>query len=655
MPDPTQTVTPDETELQDLWKKAYPDNRKRTLASILKGDETWEQLQPKHLPLTLKAMVNRGLDTRGARLDDSTVTRFREADPSSKALILMVGYSLEQLALCVAYQCLVFRCRKFVPFFSENTRGPFHQDIGRLLRMMEIAIDDGGGEKTVEWIDERVIKDPNDPSQVFKAIVRWIREAKSGLGGIARLESFAVDATGGQKPMDSGASAAAGFYGLPAFYLHFTEYDDQLRKPLPYTLRYSRLILPDVTFSHHNRVALHAAIESAQFERAAARLSDIEQSMELYPDYFDDGSKDNIKKVSQVVEESRNWFEQGYAEGSGDVEPAGELDVGGQPADLRSFWRLNCSLGPREMIEAMRQRCGQSVTNGQDKGWLLLLEYVVDEYHRLNILSQQGHHRDVVMGSRGLAELVVDSLFFFSWFRQLSRVESIKLIAPDPEKDPGSFKNLDQQCGGLLNSLKQFFCNQSLDPAFLHLDDSAKNDLLTSGEANFTIWAKRVDGTNGTKWAKLDPKDNPTVKLRVEVKAPVMTVLRKDSKATVKQVWTDHFSFPATKERWAETRNALTHVRSPLNKDIVQLSCDVMTIYLPRIIELLCRLGEKGEPVDLLAVVEDDGCTWLKQPGSPWREDARVPWRREGFNLTSLLEIEPLVGQGSSTHTQEAN
>src|SRR5262249_21911311 len=150
----------------------------------------------------------------------------------------------------------------------------------------------------------------------------------------------------------------------------------------------------------------------------------------------------------------------------------------------------------------------------------------------------------------------------------------------------GAFSKLDQQCGGLIACLERFFCNQPLDPAFLHLDDDAKNDLLTRGKADFTIWAKRLDGPNGPMWARLEPNDDPTVRLKVKVKAPIMTGLRAGSESSPKRVWKDHFRFPETRGQWAEARNALTHLRSPLNDFLVQLGDDIMTIYLPRIIEI---------------------------------------------------------------------
>ncbi len=263
---PEEKVTPEEAdaavgELKDMWGPIYnPINGSRDHCRS-QADGKWEVLQPEHLTLTLKVIRGHGLDPTPHSSDDPAIGYCNRDHMEEKALILMVGFSVEQLALCMAFHYLEYRCRKFVTFYSEQSGNDFFGKYQELLGGL-IGKDPGEVGRTVEVIRGTWgIVNPNRPSDVFKKVAEWLRH-RGGDQRYVPLKRFALDVTGGQKPMDSGASAAAAFFNIPAFYLDFTDYDDLLRRPKPYSLRYRRLLLPSTAFSHHNRRDLREAIRA---------------------------------------------------------------------------------------------------------------------------------------------------------------------------------------------------------------------------------------------------------------------------------------------------------------------------------------------------------------------------------------------------------
>jgi hypothetical protein len=169
------------TQLMALWQKAYPPGVTPTRQWFLKGNEDWDAFQPKHLPLTLDVMMEGDLDAQGQEIDVPVVKRFRAADPSTKAVIVMVGYSMEQVALCLAYQRLKFGCFQFIPFLSKETKALFYKELFVLLKMLGITVAEERSDQNMRQLGERVLKDTNDPSLVFGEVVSW--EARTGMSG----------------------------------------------------------------------------------------------------------------------------------------------------------------------------------------------------------------------------------------------------------------------------------------------------------------------------------------------------------------------------------------------------------------------------------------------------------------------------------------
>ncbi len=276
------------------------------------------------------------------------------------------------------------------------------------------------------------------------------------------------------------------------------------------------------------------------------------------------------------------------------------------------FWRENASSEPREIIDRLLESCGRKVKEGGDEGWWLLFEYVADEYHRLNILLRQGHYRDVIMGSRGLAELVVDSLFFLPWFRAACRVEKVKLPEPRDESERVKFQKLDQETGGLGDSLIAFFEGKPVDPHFFHLDYDAKIDLLLHGRAKFKVWAKRGSDSRKSPWKWAEDEDERTIhgdpaaspkppawewvgdgerdveiSLKVAIGAPgtdaasfaprPMINRSKPRQDRPGDIWKEAVGFPRSPgDEWEKARNAMTHLRSPLNPKMPALCQRIM-------------------------------------------------------------------------------
>jgi hypothetical protein len=115
----------------------------------------------------------------------------------------------------------------------------------------------------------------------------------------------------------------------------------------------------------------------------------------------------------------------------------------------------------------------------------------------------------------------------------------------------------------------------------------------------------------------------------------VKTASSPPSRNQVDKAWSRALGFPGS--QWQDTRNAMTHLRSPTSPDVTELTARIQDDYLPRIIELVYRVGTTGKPVELADVVSGAGCTWMKD--DRWSEPRRVPWMHPDFDPAALLDL----------------
>ena len=366
-----------ERELKELWENNFSHEQSEfTPEKLVQGEQKWREQRCVHLPLTLNVMLE-----NVASLDYG---RRGQAD-GERVLLLMVGFSEEQLALSIAAH-VQRSCKKIVPFSSLTVGAYMQSGIVDCLRDLElIEMEDYCFEPLQEI-------EPNNPANVFQKIMHWVRDNPD--------RRPAIECTGGQKPMDSGASYAASFYGLPAYYLDFEKYDRQLRKPKPWTCRYHKLELPDAAFSLSTRSSVRELFKKLRFQEAHELLQEIVNAP-LAAKYLEEEDHHDLNLAIDQFLRCNHCIQFRYEE------------------DLLSEHKLHAcfkksrdtKMEPRKIVEELLKRNNQS----------LLFEYVIDEYWRLYALRDKGEHREAIIGCVGLIELVVDSLFYLPWFDRVEK------------------------------------------------------------------------------------------------------------------------------------------------------------------------------------------------------------------------------------------
>lgn len=605
----------------------------------------WQQHARLYVPLTLDVM----LETEGGdgRIEIEYGGDANDED-RPKVLLLLAGYSVEQLALSIAAHA-ENGCQRVIPFTSGECWDAVYEDVAKYLgkmedekdRILDYHLPPCSKAETVvaskvcgkqillpKWPVE---VDPGNPADVFRKLVTWLRNHR----GQVRA---AIDCTGGQKPMDSGATQAASFWGIPAYYIHFDKYDDKLRRPLPHTSRYVQLELPETAFSLSARRAIIERFESRDFQ--AAYLLAVQMATGVYDatrggsgnsEPF--GQLEDLIAVGKSVRKSRDWAHVRYHRRS--------LKAHNLHKYFRDFVKAN-----KEHSKSAAQKSGGNKTEQKKSKPLdqvvlglreksrrtALLEYVVDEYWRLSTMLEVEQVRDVIVGSVGLVELVVDSLFSFPWAKTIkiktdSDVTPLALfrkngkkIKPVPASDIPSADTLQW------SKAERFPMN--LMPFAAQGD---KVQLMRFGSAKFRMFLP-VDGT-GRPHLKLDCSPPKESQPRFEALVTLRT-----SHAPLKQIennfWQSFWGkYPG---EWALCRHKVAHVRAPVLDPAVNdwLNNEVMPHYLPRFVELLFRMVDAesdGKEVDL-SDSHDTGC-FLKWKcssktyhGKCWDYDARVPW-----------------------------
>ena len=210
------------SKLQELWKAIF--ERRQSASTIESGTVPRTSGVTNDInisPLTLEVMLHSTEPLRYGRGGQN------DGEPE---LLLMVGYSEEQLALSIAAHVRA-GCRKIVPFSTLAAWTSVQSEVVACLYDLGLSLSGDYQFDALQPIE------PNDPANVFRKVLNWVREHPD--------RRPAIECTGGKKPMDFGSAYAASFYGLPAYYVDFDGYNPQLRRPWPWTCRYHCLSLPD--------------------------------------------------------------------------------------------------------------------------------------------------------------------------------------------------------------------------------------------------------------------------------------------------------------------------------------------------------------------------------------------------------------------------
>lgn len=557
-------------ELKDIWRRCFPDEARTDADVRVRGEAEWRDQRAVHLPLTWKVMKS----TLSASLRFGSAER-AEGEPT---LLLMAGYSPEQLALVVAVH-VEAGCTAVVPFTGRGVWNAVQADVASCLSILGV---DG------RVLAEPVEVDPSSPADVFRKLIAWIRKHPT-----ARC---AIECTGGKKPMDSGAAHAASFYGLPAYYLDFDRYDSGLRRPLPWTCAYRELPLPDAAFGLASRMRVFDSFRGFRFADASLVMTDVVQHAHT-SGFFEEADLEDLRRANDLVAEAAAWMDLRYHE------------ISGHP--LADTFKQADQEEPRHLVQRLL------ATDPLDK----LFVYLADEYWRLGLLFDAGEKREALVGLVGLAELAVDGMFRASWFGAArvtgaTAVEWLNVADSAPLPDLSHWKGLTMPLGCLPPS--------SFGP---------KVRLLRRGTATFDVWAWPAAG--GAE-LRAEPPGWNDKRLVARVDVALEDGVGPPLGGLSNRIWKDWFGdFP--QGGWVQNRHALAHLRAPLfATKAVDQARQALEIFVPRLIEVLRRL-HAGESIDTQDIEKNGWPCWQQKP--PWRKEDRMPWTAKLSDLERWLRL----------------
>lgn len=559
-----------DSELKDIWRRCFPDEARTDADARVRGEAAWGDQRPVHLPLTRDVMKTR----LSASLRFGS---FEQAD-GEPTLLLMAGYSPEQLALVIAAH-VEAGCAAVVPFTGRGVWNAVQADVVSCLSILRI---DGG------VLAEPVEVDPASPADVFRKLIAWIRRHTA-----ARC---AIECTGGKKPMDSGAAHAASFYGLPAYYLDFDRYDSGLRRPLPWTCVYRELPLPDAAFGLPSRMRVLEAFRGHRFADASLVMTDVVQHAEA-SGFFGGEDLDELRRAHGLVSEAAAWMDLRYHE------------IPSHP--LAPAFAQAAKTEPRRLVEDLL-----TADRFYD-----LFHYLSDEYWRLGLLFDAGEVREALVGLVGLSELAVDGVFRAPWFAA-ARVDHATAVEWLGVADAPALPNLSPWKG--LTMPLGCLPPSSFGP---------KVRLLRRGATTFDVWAWP---TAGGAELRAGPPGWNDARLVARVDVDLGPGGRAPLGEPSNRIWKECFGdFP--QGGWVQNRHALAHLRAPLLAErAIEQAAQARDVFVPRLIEVLRRL-HAGEPLDMQSVGEADWTRW--QRVSPWRKQDRMPWTAKLSDLERWLRL----------------
>ncbi len=589
--------------------------------------ETWQDHSDDHLPVSLALLQKRSnVDNDPAR-------------PQPKTLVLMAGFSAEQLVLSIAFHYFENGIRHVMPFAGKTRGGgtSWSDGIGdridqglQILGIKKHFEDDENGLR----IEEPEPVDASNPARVFQSILLWHRKTPN--------RSCMLDVTGGQKPMDSGASYAAMYLGWPAYYLDFEHYDDKLRRPEPQSLRYSELLLPNVAFSHNSRREVVSHFHGKRFRLGLERLMDLVKPGEdpKYKEFFPQEDKDDIQSAARFFRQCVSLMGADYD--SDTLRPI-------RP-ELHSQFKPPASDQPsppshqqsRKTLHQLMQPA--SASRDSDP----LLQYVADEYWRLKTLLELAKGssdtddsavrysegiRDVIVGTVGLCELIIDSLFALP--QCCLSIE--KLTAWKPVGVKGLKNDRAEELGTdetVASQIQEQLCRQEFP--FHRIPPSvpgSKERVLRGKTEKWVVYcpSKSFEPSDFNKdnvrdfiakIADVFRGQGPGTRNESRFELSVKVRLKEKLIDADKAQWAEAFgAFGDGEAEWFGTRHLIAHMRAPMTRNHFSLAEKAIDTYVPHFVGLLSivRKGNATFPIHT-----EQSLTAGNEFLEDWEE--KIPW-----------------------------
>ncbi len=655
-------------KLQDFYEAVQNAVAKARRGNKSNGDtsahtdfnEEWnsERWQGEHLPVSLELISKRFTEEKRAAIEFQC-PQSRTCETSPRYLLLMAGFSIEQLVLSIAFHYRYADEHEqslagIVPFIGEDA---WNDVEGDLKASLPRVIGEPHATAMSRLVNEAVEVTPGDPAMVFKCVLQWIRRNPDA--------AIALDVTGGQKPMDTGGTYAAMYLGARAYYLDFDRYDVANRRPYPDTLKYMPLALPSAVFSHDARKAVVELFHHRRFQAAYDRLVQLSNEMNSadvrrYFEPVDKGDgpsdKDDVRQAVIAVDECKSWMSGNYCHPS-----MADHRLHSTFCAVETDKPNSCAIDtkePKSILTSMLTTFGGKTP---DKSYDLLC-YLQDEYWRLRTMLYLGGEanddrhcadlqdasdmiREVVVGSCALAEVAVDAVFY----HPLAEVEiiDIKQVRLEFGDSPPNDDEIQKQLALLKehhDELAAAIKNMALPRhRFPPSSTGPKTKLLRGSETKFRVYIPTKEVVKSLKAdkdvsqafqnalreaKKVGPNDK-----RLEIEATVQitkTQLFQIDNDTWERQWGDFGkNDESNHNNWMHNRNAIAHMRAPATDAQLAIAREAIETYLPRFLGVLTVLCGDN-PV--LPITDD--AAW--DAGSRAIESPRGPWHQPDKNESQL-------------------
>ena len=575
--------------------------------------ELWKERQDQFLPRALELIQLRWKSSQ-------PLNELPYCKPQGeRVLLLMAGYSAEQLALCIAMHVSLGNVSRIVTFTSPSTWNTTGSEV-------DLALQKLGMSPQIELACGEF--DTSEPALVFQRVAQWWRDNRdSDL-------SIAIDVTGGQKPMDSGATYAAMFYDWPAYYLDFTDYDTNRRRPFPQTLVYQRLQLPAGAFAHDRRKAIMDQFNRCRFGSAESNLRLLSEQAEERSKFFNDSDRADLLSARKLATQCRAWMNAQYSDQSLAAHPLHDRAVGKKGTREKLFQLRDCAIIGNQRFEWLR-------------------DYVLDEFWRLKTIHDElGDDaegvRDVIVGSAALCEFIVDSCFSMPSVRiPIVGIRSpsthprrpTPLIQAPKSKNPIATEVYER----IAEALEAMDVHPRRLPPGL---TSSKMQLLRGHQADLFFWldarampslqdaAEWTDAKSLIETAMCSPHrvSGSQHKLVVTFAAKLSSGVFPPKYNVQKTLG----GFGDSTSRWIESRNLVAHFRGMVDEEQIAVAGKAVNQYLPRfvgLLEELCALGDQADRLPVSSEQIEDRVEKLLKNGS------RRPWYDRQRDLRDWLQL----------------
>ncbi|QTA91969.1 hypothetical protein [Desulfonema magnum] len=274
--------------------------------------------------------------------------------------IFLVGYSIMPIILSLAE----IRPGHVIFVVTEDTEDL----VDEIMEGIEV-IDAEYYEKIKADIRLERLEELSDPARIFKTINALILENEG--------RKIAIDITGGKKTMVAGSfMASAHSQTCDIFYVDFEEYDLQRREPCYGTEFLAKLPNPSEIFSIVDWERIKSLFDRYQFGRVKNELSRIEKNIRKHEAYFDEETKEGIKKITTYACGYECWDDYRYKEALDHLPDEPALKVLGKIeeyyGDKLRFHKKTANSFPEANEEAIRETKSKICSNNEWLSFYLL-------------------------------------------------------------------------------------------------------------------------------------------------------------------------------------------------------------------------------------------------------------------------------------------